>query len=872
MPHRAPAVRPVSLASGPMLNSVNRRRLGICLALAVSGFAAQTAEAQSTAAPRGRFVDRVYRDAAGDHTYVVFEPAGYSPQQKWPVVLYLHGASGRGRDARVHLVTGLAPAIQAQVETYPFLVVFPQHENVQSRLLGGWNDGTPEFDRAIHILDEVERTYSVDKSHEMVIGASMGGFGVYKAVADFPNRWKAAIPVSGGGEPEQIPSLTKTPIWAFHAAQDEFVPVTRCTELVAAVNKAGGRAYATIVPNSGHSIGAQVLAREEVIAWMRDPRQVPKTNPDWSKAPPSADITDWQPFIPGADVPSAARVKINRDVLESISYVIAEKVPADAMQGWKPGRHEQQQGLVSKIDVSVGGMRYAGQLQSAWITPQQNGTVRLQLGLRNVSMTITSTRLKGALLSARSGPMTIYIGHRAPVWLTIDVLPQVVDRQLKLHAHGVHFQIPNDNWSISRPEVDVRGMPFLENKVADKLVDGIAEKKGMIEAEIRNSVPQMLAQAETRVAALWGKTITPKGFAMPMWMPRIRLYPEAVTVDQSGVDLKLGALVAALAPRSADVPVRSFPAGGETFPATPANGLEVAVSTRLLFAYSTLLATSDVGRFNALDMNLDAFRKLGGHKVWNDALPADKQLADTTEINTELVLAQPFSIRPERLDTDTPDGLRHRVVMVAPRVQAQVATREPGQKAWTSRIVANIAFEQTIDLQFSKPSFSQRRLAVGMGPSPEPKADVRWLESSESLPLDYSGIAGEFWTTLDDKFSHRDGLMKDIAFGQFALRFEDIGATQSHLVVRLARPGVRITNQSTAALEYQVRELATPWSKTLRLEPGKFHEFEPATPLSFRSHSGQAFTLPLGVEAHVRPGVATSAVRLELDGDAPVRR
>jgi hypothetical protein len=114
--------------------------------------------------------------------------------------------------------------------------------------------------------------------------------------------------------------------------------------------------------------------------------------------------------------------------------------------------------------------------------------------------------------------------------------------------------------------------------------------------------------------------------------------------------------------------------------------------------------------------------------------------------------------------------------------------------------------------------------------------------------------------------------MNDIALGNFVLRWEDMGATDSHIVVRLARPGVRITNPSTAAVEYQVRELATPWSKTLRLEPGKFHEFEPATPLTFRSPSGQAYTLPLGVEANVRPGVASSALRLELDGAAPVRR
>ena len=57
----------------------------------------------ASAEKAGRFVNRVYKDAAGAHKYVVFEPAGYATNKSkktWPVILFLHGAGERGSDGQ----------------------------------------------------------------------------------------------------------------------------------------------------------------------------------------------------------------------------------------------------------------------------------------------------------------------------------------------------------------------------------------------------------------------------------------------------------------------------------------------------------------------------------------------------------------------------------------------------------------------------------------------------------------------------------------------------------------------------------------------------------------------------------------------------
>ncbi|MDX1970258.1 MAG: alpha/beta hydrolase-fold protein [Planctomycetaceae bacterium] len=863
-----------------------RFRWNACLSLVVVGAAVVTlgdvtvvcAQPAPTAAG-GKFVDHVYRDAEGEHKYVVFEPAGYTPEKKWPLVFYLHGASGRGRDGRAQLVVGLGPAVKARAATLPFLVVFPQNENLRSRLLGGWTDGSNELPRALKILDEVERTYSVDRQHEILAGVSMGAFGAWSVAAESPTRWKAVIAVSGGGEPEFVPALTKVPVWAFHAADDQLVPPTRSTGLVEAINAAGGRAYVSIVPRGGHNIGAAVLARDEVFAWLEHPETAPNTNIDWSQRAATADLTDEIPFIPGAEVETAARIRLNSDLLDSLSYVVAERVPADALQGWKPGRFEQQRSGLMSIDVTVGGMHYAGRLEQARITPLASGHLRVQLGLRDLTMTITGTRLQSRLLSAQAGPMAIYIGHRETVWLTVDVLPYVVDRQLKLQLASVDFHIPHHNWSISRPGVDVRGMPFLEGRIADRLVEGIAEKKGMIEQEIRNGVPQMLTQMEPRLAAMWSRTVTHRHWPMPLWQPRFRFYPEAVTVNEQGIELRLGATVAALAPKSATVPLLKFPADADVLPIASNEGIDVAASMRLIDAYSTLLASSDVARFHVLDMSGEGFHRLGRHAFWNAVLPADRRLPETTELSTEVVVTKPFQLRTlDDVEKNFVQGdVGHRLAVGIPQMQLQLATREPGQSKWTDAAVVDLAFAQVLRLGIEHRSFAERKFDLQFETIEPPRVEARLLDAGSSSPLNVDHIAAQFHDAWSNNFgrTERERRMADVKLGQLTLRWQDIGVTDRHFVVRLLRPGIRVYNKSDAVVEYQVRGPLTPWSEAWRLAPGQHHEFRTATPITWKTlgPSGeQVYTLPLGFEAQIRSGAVSGAMNLYEWSDGPIRR
>src|SRR5205085_294718 len=84
------------------------------------------------------FEARVYREASGGSIpYRVFKPANYDAKQKYPLVLFLHGAVGAGTDNRRQFNGGNEVPAKALTSAenqakYPCFILAPQC-SVQSR-------------------------------------------------------------------------------------------------------------------------------------------------------------------------------------------------------------------------------------------------------------------------------------------------------------------------------------------------------------------------------------------------------------------------------------------------------------------------------------------------------------------------------------------------------------------------------------------------------------------------------------------------------------------------------------------------------------------------------------------------------------------
>jgi predicted peptidase len=194
--------------------------------------------------------------------YLLFLPRKYSQaEQLWPLLLFLHGAGERGTDLELVKKHG-PPKIVERDPDFPFVVVSPQ-----CRANERWN--VAELNQLVDVL---AAEYRVDTARIYITGLSMGGFGTWSLCAAYPNRFAAAVPICGGGNPAQAAHLSALPLWAFHGAHDQIVTLQQSESMVKAVEAAGGNVKFTVYPNAAHDSWTMTYDNPAVFEWLLQQR------------------------------------------------------------------------------------------------------------------------------------------------------------------------------------------------------------------------------------------------------------------------------------------------------------------------------------------------------------------------------------------------------------------------------------------------------------------------------------------------------------------------------------------------------------------------------------------------------------------------
>ena len=191
--------------------------------------------------------------------YLLFLPEGYSHSgDAWPMILFLHGAGERGDDLEKVKVHG-PPKIVQDKKDFGFIVVSPQ---CASR--SWW---PKEVEMLKSLVDDIAAKYNVDEERIYLTGLSMGGYGTWSLACEYPERFAAIAPICGGGEPFLGSKLRNVPVWAFHGAKDNLVPLEKSEQMVEAIKKAGGQAKLTVYPDAGHDSWTETYENEELYKW-----------------------------------------------------------------------------------------------------------------------------------------------------------------------------------------------------------------------------------------------------------------------------------------------------------------------------------------------------------------------------------------------------------------------------------------------------------------------------------------------------------------------------------------------------------------------------------------------------------------------------
>lgn len=193
----------------------------------------------------------------------LYLPKSYERASKtkpMPLIIYLHGSSRRGRDIEQVKANGLAPLMDKR-EDFEFVVASPQalSNHVWQRC---WKP-----DDLIILLDHLLANYHIDPKRVYLTGLSMGGYGTWAAIGKYANRFAAAAPICGGGDPATAKGIGKLPVWAFHGEDDRVVSVERSREMVKAIEAVEGNAKLTVYPGVGHDSYTRTYANPELYQW-----------------------------------------------------------------------------------------------------------------------------------------------------------------------------------------------------------------------------------------------------------------------------------------------------------------------------------------------------------------------------------------------------------------------------------------------------------------------------------------------------------------------------------------------------------------------------------------------------------------------------
>lgn len=826
------------------------------------------------------FQERVFRDDQGEHKYTVFLPAAYTPEKKWPIILYLHNASDCGTDNKLPLVGGLGPQVRTRAATFPFIVVFPQCEDRQCRLLEGWLPSTPDAARAIKIFDEVEREFSVDRQHEILTGWSMGGAGSWLLGSLNPSRWSAIVSVAGGGDPKAAAKLVHVPIWAFHGDKDLAVPLEQEKRMVDTVNALGGHAHLTALPGVRHNVGHVVYSNNLIYDWMLHPETEPKDETFVlnAKRPPNETEMghDFEhPFVPGVEIPDAAYVHLDQLAIDTLANAAPDMLPAEMMQGAAPDVRQSQRAGLMQFDISLSGISYSGTVERIGVTTSENGWINLAIGLRNLTMVVGSTQLDGGIVSAAAGPMQIVVAQQRPVWLNVSVRPHVEDRKLRFELGQTSFSIPSDDFYVTTPQVQAHGLPLVRGRVAQsftsKLVSGAYGKKGEIESRVLATAPILVQRLEEKLDNGLSQTRTLGKWPVPAYQPRFRAWPQSLRVDETGLTIVAGITVARPAFDNNPHTVRKIVRPVINYDAIPKRpGMQIAMSSAVFEGFTSVMVDSCVARGDARDLGSPEFAQLGDVRNLIAAIPDLARYGDQLQVRTDIQVKAPLSCtqlkKTEGPGGGTTGGTDNKSSGPRPTdlVQFQMPLLKfvvemkpsPEQTRWMRCAEFDITLTQPMKLRVDRPNYDSRTVQMEWQGTANVIAKGRFAEGYQPKVKDLHGellaeIFRQGWASPSyaDLLQHMN--VSDVVLGSSRLRAENVTWVEPFLVQNFVPARTRITNASSQPLVYSVRGPYSDWGGPFTLPAGKSHDFPDPYPITIRPVTpapadGQPSTIPMG--------------------------
>lgn len=235
----------------------------------------------------GEYQKCIYKKGTSKLNYQIMYPRNFDKNNKYPVVLFLHGAGERGTDNEKQMAHG-SKLFRDSIDKYPAIVIFPQCETDDywanaDRPTGSKSGGMfdfhtdveprPSLALTLDLIDKILAEKYADTDRFYITGLSMGGMGTFETAWRIPEKIAAAVPICGGGPIEKAAEMKDIPFWIFHGEKDNIVHSDLSIVMQKAIEQQGGNAKITLYPTAGHNSWDNAFAEPEFLSWMFSQRK-----------------------------------------------------------------------------------------------------------------------------------------------------------------------------------------------------------------------------------------------------------------------------------------------------------------------------------------------------------------------------------------------------------------------------------------------------------------------------------------------------------------------------------------------------------------------------------------------------------------------
>lgn len=227
--------------------------------------------------------------ASANHSALFFVPTKL-PDEKLPLVIYLHGAGSKGEDHTKPKNEPIAKWLRSDAvqKEHPCFVLIPQcragedptglprnwtnWENQRGTKSTEWKaslpDASDQLQGAMALLREALKNDKIDPTRVYLTGLSMGGSGSLNWASREPERFAAIVAVCGLSDAARAEPVAKIPLWILHGAKDDQIPIERSRLFVETLKKHESPVKYTEYADGGHSIAALVMKEPGVLEWL----------------------------------------------------------------------------------------------------------------------------------------------------------------------------------------------------------------------------------------------------------------------------------------------------------------------------------------------------------------------------------------------------------------------------------------------------------------------------------------------------------------------------------------------------------------------------------------------------------------------------